>query len=103
MVKRNPFNLSHVSPCSQMFWTATALTELPFRGIYAGAVGYFSADGSMDTCIVLRTAVVKKGTMHVQAGAGIVADSDWENEYAECEAKAKAVVRAAEEAINLAS
>ncbi|MBT6135352.1 MAG: anthranilate synthase component I [Kordiimonadaceae bacterium] len=73
------------------------------RGIYAGAVGYFSADGSMDTCIVLRTAVVKKGTMHVQAGAGIVADSDWENEYAECEAKAKAVVRAAEEAINLAS
>ncbi len=46
------------------------------RGIYAGCVGYFSAAGEMDTCIVLRTAVIKDGTMYVQAGAGIVADSD---------------------------
>src|SRR5207248_991991 len=46
------------------------------RGIYAGAVGYFSADGALDTCIVLRTALVKDGVMYVQAGAGIVADSD---------------------------
>ena len=46
------------------------------RGLYAGAVGYFSADGEMDTCIVLRTAMVKDGVMYVQAGAGIVADSD---------------------------
>ena len=46
------------------------------RGAYAGGVGYFSPDGSMDSCIVLRTAVVKDGVMHVQAGAGIVADSD---------------------------
>ena len=46
------------------------------RGLYAGCVGYFSADGDMDTCIVLRTALVKDGMMYVQAGAGIVADSD---------------------------
>ncbi len=45
------------------------------RGLYAGAIGYFGADGEMDTCIVLRTAVVKDGLMHVQAGAGIVYDS----------------------------
>ena len=43
--------------------------------VYAGAVGYFAADGSMDTCIVLRTAVVKDGMMYVQAGGGVVADS----------------------------
>ena len=46
------------------------------RGLYAGCVGYFSAAGEMDTCIVLRTALVKDGKMYVQAGAGIVADSD---------------------------
>ena len=68
------------------------------RGIYAGTVGYFSANGSMDTCIVLRTALVKDGIMYVQAGAGIVADSEPEAEYAECEAKAMALIRAAEEA-----
>ena len=45
------------------------------RGLYAGAIGYFGADGEMDTCIVLRTALVKDGVMHVQAGAGIVYDS----------------------------
>lgn len=72
------------------------------RGIYAGAVGYFSADGSMDTCIVLRTAIVKDGVMYVQAGAGIVADSVAASEYAECEAKARALVRAAEEAVQFA-
>lgn len=76
--------------------------EVDKRGIYAGAVGYFSADGSMDTCIVLRTAIVKDGLMHVQAGAGIVADSDPESEYAECEAKARALFRAASTAINFA-
>jgi anthranilate synthase component I len=68
------------------------------RGIYAGAVGYFSAAGDMDTCIVLRTALVKDGTMHVQAGAGIVADSDPTLEQQECINKAKALFRAAEEA-----
>ncbi|MCE3519470.1 chorismate-binding protein, partial [Escherichia coli] len=45
------------------------------RGAYAGGVGYFSPDGSMDSCIVLRTAVVKDGMIHAQAGAGVVADS----------------------------
>ena len=69
------------------------------RGPYAGCVGYFSADGEMDTCIVLRTAVVKDGVMHVQAGAGIVADSDPESEQTECENKAKALFKAAEEAV----
>ncbi len=72
------------------------------RGIYAGAVGYFSADGSMDTCIVLRTAIVKDQTMYVQAGAGVVADSNWKSEYAECEAKARALVHAAEKAVQFA-
>ncbi|WP_085810644.1 anthranilate synthase component I [Sphingomonas sp. TZW2008] len=73
------------------------------RGAYAGGVGYFSPDGSMDSCIVLRTAVVKDGTMHVQAGAGIVADSDPAYEQRECEAKAGALLAAAREAIAQAS
>ncbi len=69
------------------------------RGIYGGAVGYFSANGSMDTCIVLRTALVKDGAMHFQAGGGIVADSDGPAEYQESVNKAQALVRAAEEAL----
>jgi anthranilate synthase component I len=73
------------------------------RGIYAGCVGYFSADGDMDTCIVLRTAIVKDRKMYVQSGAGIVADSVPENEQAECINKAKALFRAAEEAVRFAS
>lgn len=73
------------------------------RGLYAGAVGYFGADGSMDTCIVLRTALVKGGKMYVQAGAGIVADSDPASEQRECENKARALFRAAEEAVRFAS
>jgi len=73
------------------------------RGAYAGGVGYFSPDGSMDSCIVLRTAVVKDGTMHVQAGAGIVADSDPVSEQKECEAKAGALFAAAREAVVRAS
>jgi len=73
------------------------------RGLYAGAVGYFSAAGEMDTCIVLRTALVKNGTMYVQAGAGIVADSNPELEQQECVNKAKALFRAAEEARRFAS
>ncbi len=69
------------------------------RGAYAGGVGYFSPDGSMDSCIVLRTAIVKDGVMHVQAGAGIVADSTPEYEQRECEAKAGALLAAAREAV----
>jgi anthranilate synthase component 1 len=73
------------------------------RGLYAGAVGYFSAAGDMDTCIVLRTALVKDGVMYVQAGAGIVADSNADAEQQECVNKAKALFRAAEEARRFAS
>jgi len=72
------------------------------RGAYAGGVGYFSPNGSVDSCIVLRTALVKDGMMHVQAGAGIVADSDPEYELRECRAKAGALVAAAREAIRVA-
>ncbi|MGZ5791819.1 MAG: anthranilate synthase component I [Croceibacterium sp.] len=72
------------------------------RGPYAGGVGYFAPDGSVDSCIVLRTAVVKDGTMHVQAGAGIVADSDPAYEQRECEAKAGALIAAAREAVRVA-
>lgn len=73
------------------------------RGVYAGCVGYFSANGDMDTCIILRTAVVKDATIHVQAGAGIVADSVAENEHRECIAKSRALFRAAQEAVRMAS
>jgi anthranilate synthase component 1 len=73
------------------------------RGLYAGCVGYFSAGGTMDTCIVLRTALVKDGKMYVQAGAGIVADSNPDAEQQECVNKAKALFRAAEEARRFAS
>ena len=73
------------------------------RGLYAGCVGYFSAAGEMDTCIVLRTALVKDGKMYVQAGAGIVADSNPDFELQECINKAKALFRAAEEAHRFAS
>ncbi len=73
--------------------------EAEKRGAYAGGVGYFSPDGSMDSCIVLRTAVVKDGTMHIQAGAGIVADSTPAYEQRECEAKSGALIAAARDAI----
>jgi anthranilate synthase component 1 len=73
------------------------------RGIYGGGVGYFSAGGAMDTCIVLRTAIIKDKTMYVQAGAGIVADSDPAYEQRECIAKARALVLAAEEAVRFAA
>ena len=72
------------------------------RGPYAGCVGYFSPDGAMDSCIVLRTAVLKDGVMHVQAGAGIVADSDPAAEQRECEAKSGALFAAAAEAMTRA-
>jgi anthranilate synthase component 1 len=73
------------------------------RGPYAGCIGYFGANGEMDTCIVLRTAVVKDGRMAVQAGAGIVYDSDPASEQQECVNKAKALFRAAEDAVRFAS
>ncbi len=69
------------------------------RGIYAGAVGYFGADGGMDTAIALRTAVLKDGAMYVQAGGGVVWDSDPEAERMETVNKSKALFRAAEDAV----
>ncbi len=72
------------------------------RGAYAGGVGYFSPDGNMDSCIVLRTGIVKDGMLHVQAGAGIVSDSNPDYEQRECEAKAGALMAAAREAVRVA-
>jgi len=65
------------------------------RKLYAGAVGYFSPNGSMDTCIALRTALIKNEKVYVQAGAGIVADSKPDKEYQETVNKAKALLEAA--------
>ena len=73
------------------------------RGVYAGAVGYISANGTMDTCIALRTALVKDNQMYVQAGGGVVADSDPESEYQESINKARALFRAAQQAVEFAS
>ena len=80
-----------------------ASLEPETRGAYAGGIGYFAPDGSMDSCIVLRTGIVRDGTLHVTAGAGIVADSDPAAEQRECEAKAGALAAAAREAVRLAS
>ena len=72
------------------------------RSFYAGCIGYFAANGTMDTCITLRTALVKDGMMIVQAGAGIVADSNPDSEYQECLNKAQALILAAHEAYRFA-
>src|SRR3546814_19226532 len=72
--------------------------ETERRGVYAGAIGYFSTNGAMDTCIALRTAVVKDEVMYVQAGGGVVYDSDPEGEFQESCNKARALIRAAQEA-----
>ena len=73
------------------------------RGVYAGCIGYFGANGDMDTCIALRTAVIKDRVLFVQAGGGVVADSDPENEYQESCNKARALIKAAEEAIEFSA
>ena len=73
------------------------------RGVYAGGVGYFSACGDMDMCIALRTAVIKDGTLYTQAGGGVVYDSDPQAEYMETVHKAKAIQRAAEDALRMLS
>jgi anthranilate synthase component 1 len=77
--------------------------ETERRGIYSGCVGYFSANGDMDTCIALRTAVVKDKKLYVQAGGGVVYDSTPQNEYDETVNKAAALFRAAEIALQLAA
>ena len=69
------------------------------RGVYGGAVGYIDFRGNLDTCIAIRTVFIKHGKVHLQAGAGIVADSDPAGEQAECEAKARGVLLALERAV----
>ena len=64
------------------------------RKLYAGGIGYFTANKNFDTCIALRTALIKNKKIYVQAGAGIVADSNPENEYIETVNKAKALLKA---------
>lgn len=76
--------------------------EVDRRSFYAGCIGYFSGNGNMDTCIALRTGLVKDGRLYIQAGGGIVAESDAESEYQEALNKARALMRAAEEAIKFA-
>ncbi|TVR17263.1 MAG: anthranilate synthase component I, partial [Balneolaceae bacterium] len=71
------------------------------RGPYAGAVGYFDFSGNMDTCITIRTMVVKPGTVYIQAGAGIVADSDPQKEFEETQNKAGALVEALSVALEI--
>ena len=72
--------------------------EAEKRGVYGGGVGYFAAQGDMDICIALRTGVVKDGTLYVQAGGGVVYDSDPEAEFQESVNKAKALTQAARDA-----
>ena len=69
------------------------------RGIYGGAVGYLGWSGNMDTAIAIRTAIIKDGMMHIQAGAGIVADSVPQSEWIETLNKGRAVIRAANAAL----
>jgi anthranilate synthase component 1 len=82
------------SRTSRSNWNSRAMRKPEGRGPYAGAVGYLSHSGDMDTCIAIRTVVVRDGHAHVQAGAGIVVDSDPSAEYEETLNKARAVVRA---------
>jgi anthranilate synthase component 1 len=70
--------------------------ETTKRGPYGGAVGYLGFGGDLDTCITIRTLVCRDGAVHVQAGAGIVADSVPESEFAETQRKAQAMFRAIE-------
>jgi anthranilate synthase component 1 len=71
------------------------------RGIYAGAVGYFDFSGNMDTCIAIRTMVVTGNKVYIQAGAGIVADSDPDKEFEETQNKAGALVQALSVALDI--
>lgn len=71
------------------------------RGLYGGTVGYLAFDGNIDTCIAIRTVLFKDGKGYVQAGAGIVADSEPEKEYEETKNKALAVINAIKEAAEL--
>jgi anthranilate synthase component 1 len=80
-----------------------AQNECDQRGLYAGALGYFSYDGNLDSCIAIRTAILRHGKVHVQAGAGVVADSSPAGEYQETVNKAKGLLRAISVAESLSS
>ena len=71
--------------------------EITRRGVYGGALGYIGFSGNLDLCITIRTMVIKNGVAYIQAGAGIVADSDPGKEYEECWKKAEALIRALNE------
>ncbi|MBC6496865.1 MAG: chorismate-binding protein [Alphaproteobacteria bacterium GM7ARS4] len=75
------------------------MMEPCMRGLYGGGVGYFSANGDLDSCIALRTAIIKDGKLYIQAGGGIVADSLAPNEYEETRNKARALLHAARESV----
>jgi anthranilate synthase component 1 len=75
--------------------------ETTKRGLYGGTVGYLAFDGSIDTCIAIRTVLFRNGKAYVQAGGGVVADSVPENEYMESVNKSMAVVNAIKEAAKL--
>ena len=75
-----------------------AFDELDERGPYGGAIGLFNRDGDLETAITIRTLVLKDGTAHIQAGGGVVADSDPATEYQETLNKARAVLSAVAEA-----
>jgi anthranilate synthase component 1 len=77
--------------------------ETEKRGVYGGGVGYFSSGGDMDMCIALRTAIVKDQKLYIQAGGGVVYDSDPEAEYMETVHKSNAIRRAAADAAMFAS
>ena len=74
--------------------------EIEKRGVYGGGVGYFSSNGDMDICIALRMGICKDDFLYVQAGGGVVFDSDPLTEYQETVNKSKAIITAAEDAIN---
>ena len=84
-----------------MQWKIIDEFEPTKRGIYSGSVGYISWDGNMDTAIAIRTAVVKDEKLYIQAGAGIVYDSNPDNEWIETNNKAGAMKKAAELANNI--
>ena len=75
--------------------------ETTRRSYYGGCVGYLSGNGDLDTCIALRTGLVKDGVLHVRASAGIVADSNPDSEFTECRIKAQALLSAADEALSM--
>ena len=91
-----PFGLPRPAHPSAYGWAGLAQEERYDRGPYAGAVGYFSFSGNLDTCITIRTILIKDHRAYIQAGAGIVADSQPAREYQETLNKARGMLQAIE-------